>query len=766
MPRWEAVPSIIAEALVAVPDALLTALHPGAPASAASVAARLAQSLSPAEDRAEPPPWLLGAQVSSFRRVLAAIHRFGGALLADPVGSGKTFVALAVAAQLNRGPTACLVPASLLPQWQAVAVRLSVRVALCSHEQVSRGRLPPRVRGLVVIDEAHHFRNPHTRRYRHLAPWLVGRSALLLTATPIVNRVADLAHQLLLTIRDDALALHGVPSIRELLKRGGSAPALGQVVLENEAAVHSRPQRMCGRTKPNELECSAAARTLKAVYRLALSRRHAVAELIRGVFLRASASSPAALRESLRRYRRLLLHAADAARAGTPVDREALKRFTRELDDQLVWWELLPVARADSEIELDDRDQLESMIDELAAAEESHDPKLDRLRALLADGLPSLVFTGSRATVRYLRDRLADLRIAWCTGEKAGVGRAALPRHCVLGWFRAPLSSVHLPNHLIVTDVAAEGLDLQRVARVVHYDLPWTPMRLEQREGRAVRMGSPHSRVEVVQFSLPPVLERRLKLSATLSRKHRLPATAGMGMSGRHVWRWRSELANRFSGIAGTPGVAAAVGPARGLLAGFALIQQEKSRHLSTTVVWIDAEGNCTEAPETLLERLDSAKSEATVLPVDRVELDPYLSLLGGLVRQRLAFARSRRWIVPGPASGTRRALSRLQSLVSQAVRRRNPDLLTQLERAIAFVTGGYTAGEAMLVEGLANAPESELGARLSRLPAGRTETEMEHLGIELTGLVLFGPAKSPPNPIASPPCPAFKPPYSTSTVP
>src|SRR5215211_7498263 len=104
VPRWEAAPSIIAEALVAVPDALLTALQPGAPASAASVAARLAQSLSPAEDRAEPPAWLLGPQVSSFRRVLAAIHRFRGSLLADPVGSGKTFVALAVAAQLNRGP--------------------------------------------------------------------------------------------------------------------------------------------------------------------------------------------------------------------------------------------------------------------------------------------------------------------------------------------------------------------------------------------------------------------------------------------------------------------------------------------------------------------------------------------------------------------------------------------------------------------------------------------------------------------------------------
>src|SRR4051794_14807365 len=123
VPRWEAAPSIIAEALVTVPDALLTALQPGAPASAVSVAAQLARSLSPAEDPAEPPSWLLGPQVSSFRRVLAAIHRFRGALLADPVGSGKTFVALAVAAPLNPGPTPWLGPPSPLPQWQGLPPR-------------------------------------------------------------------------------------------------------------------------------------------------------------------------------------------------------------------------------------------------------------------------------------------------------------------------------------------------------------------------------------------------------------------------------------------------------------------------------------------------------------------------------------------------------------------------------------------------------------------------------------------------------------------
>ena len=121
---WTAAPSIVAESLEAVPDPLVTALRPGPPASGMAVAAALARSLAPAEAADRPPSWLLPEQVQSFRRVLAALRRHRGAVLADPVGSGKTYVALAAAAALNRGSTACLVPATLLSQWESVAARL------------------------------------------------------------------------------------------------------------------------------------------------------------------------------------------------------------------------------------------------------------------------------------------------------------------------------------------------------------------------------------------------------------------------------------------------------------------------------------------------------------------------------------------------------------------------------------------------------------------------------------------------------------------
>src|SRR5690606_12442408 len=121
---------------------------------------------------------------------LAALQLFGGALVAEPPGTGKTFIALA-AAQAGFGRRAtCLVPAGVATQWERTAARLGMRIRIATHEAASRGSLPP-PDGLIVIDESHRFRNQSTRRYDYVARWVVGRAVLLLTATPAVNRLAD-----------------------------------------------------------------------------------------------------------------------------------------------------------------------------------------------------------------------------------------------------------------------------------------------------------------------------------------------------------------------------------------------------------------------------------------------------------------------------------------------------------------------------------------------------------------------------------------------
>jgi superfamily II DNA or RNA helicase len=723
-----------------VPQPLLTALHPGAPASASAVAHALAASLQPEEEADPAPDWLLEHQRRSFRRILAALRRHRGALLADPVGSGKTFVALAAAAVLNpRSPTACLVPATLVAQWRSVAVRLGVRVAVASHQQASRGRLPAGTRGLVIVDESHHFRNPRTRRYRHVAPWLIGRPTLLVTATPVVNRMDDLAHQLLLGVRDDVLLADGVISLEAALTGGNGAAALGRLVIEAPKA-GGRPERISRVSPADPRECVAVAQSMEWIDRLSLSCHPPTAALVRGTLRRAAGSSPAALHGALQRYRTLLFHARDAARSGRALGRAELRRFAGELQEQLVLWELLPETGAAIDLDLTDLERIDTVIDAAAGATGAPDAKLERLQSILADGRPTIVFVSRRETVRHLRERLGGRPIAWCTGARAGLGRSAVPRAVVLGWFRtggAPPIGPE-PTCLVVTDVAAEGLDLQRAARVVHYDLPWTPMRLEQREGRAVRLGSVHTEVEVVRFGLSDVLERALRVGEGLTRKAALPSRVGLGAEGRRLWRWQSELADRLGRDPARAGVALVrEGPA-GLLAGFALYGTVDGRgeRLARTIVWIAANGDSSEAQEEIEPRLAAAVKSESTCAVPAEWLEEALSRLESPIRHRLGLLAGHRWAAAAPRPAARDLAERLYDEVRRAARRRDSVALAQLERALGFVTGGHTAGEARLIRDLIGLSPSELGKRIPRLPP--PTTRWGAVEARLTGLVVF----------------------------
>lgn len=791
-PGWTpSAPTIVAESLAPVPEPLATVLRAGAPAAATEVAAALARSLAPAEAEADPPAWLWPEQVAAFRRAVAAVRRYGGALLADPVGTGKTYIALAVAAALEpRRPALCLVPASLAAQWRAVAGQLGVAATVWTHERLSRGTLPPggggevlgeagaaglETRGgtrgevggspsgrsggsrggFVIVDESHHYRNPETRRYDTLARWLPGRRALLLSATPVVNRLVDLAHQLRLAVRDDALAPHGVPSLLELLGSGWGHSALGCLVLCGRSAAARRPGTRCGRIAWGEGGLGPVAGVLDLAERLRLSPSAPVAALVRGALWRAAASSPAALLAALRRYRRLLLHARDALRAGRPPDRGALLRLTEGLGDQLLLWELLQGGAAPAprragggagELALEDLELVDRLVAAAAAAAELPDPKLERLRDLLADGRRSLVFVTSRATARHLRERLNG-GVAWCTGERAGIGRLPGPREAVLDWFREVIPpgsdrARFAPLHLVATDVAAEGLDLRGAERVVHYDLPWTPMRLEQREGRTLRAGSRHPDVDVVRFDPPPVVEARLRQLEALALKRRLPAAAGLGDAGRSLWSWRTDLADRFQGRNGTAGVAGAALEPRGVLAGFTLHpwpEPPGGGPLAASVLWwTEAEG-WTDDPEIVAARLAAAAGAADA-PIAPGALESALRGLADPIRARMKLLQGSRWLAPLPAPPARRVLARIQRLVHMAARRRDSALLDRLHRAARFAAGGHTAGEARRVEELCGLDDRAFRAALAALP--EPSPAFDAIEPRLTGLIVFAGAR------------------------
>src|SRR5947209_9906594 len=258
--RWPPSPRILSEHLAPLPEPLACLLEPGAaatlgpPGAVAALAAGALLDREPvaahagdaggagrAGEAAPWPAWLAPHQVPAATRLRAILARYGGALLADAVGLGKSYVALAVALETGE-PFALVVPAVLVPQWRSLLARHDSRAPILTHESLSgrsiRLTAYPTVR-LLVVDEAHRFRNPETNRYRALARLAAGgqggqggRKVLLVTATPVHNRVAELFHLFRLFLRDHDLTALGLPSLRPA--------ARGDVAAQTLAAVAAR----------------------------------------------------------------------------------------------------------------------------------------------------------------------------------------------------------------------------------------------------------------------------------------------------------------------------------------------------------------------------------------------------------------------------------------------------------------------------------------------------------------------------------------------
>ncbi len=717
----------------------------------------MGRSLAPEEAATPAPPWLSQSQARSFRRVLTALRRYGGALLADPIGSGKTYVALAVAREWNgHQSTVCLVPAGLAGQWEAVAHRLGVPIRLHSHERVSRGRLPEAGGGLVLVDESHHFRNPGTRRYRHLACWIMGRPALLISATPVVNRLRDAAHQLLLAVRDDALRSAGPASLEDGLRRGTPHPALAELIIAGPPEAVSLPSR---RERAVELTEAPPPAVIQGLDQLVLSTDSGIAALIRGVLWRSAASSPAALLVALTRYRRLLRQANEARASGRPLSRTDLHRLTVGAEDQLVMWELLvPVAgeggETVGELVPADLPVVEQLLEEVRPLSHLADPKAECLRRLLADRRSTLVFTVSYDTVRYLRDRLDQPGLAWCTGTRAGIGRTVLPRASVLSWFQPESDTEHprrgdgshAPRHLISTDVTAEGLNLQRAERVVHYDLPWTRVRMTQRDGRTVRRGSFHSEIEVVRFDPPPLIEQRLLVTRLLETKAELSVRAGLADRGGRPWQWRDRLAEAVGGGAAVAGVAQVRSQHGGVLAGFRLCLGGETGNWPlppAVLLWLAPDGTWSEDPDFLRDRLLEAMGDGAGATPPAHQIEAAVAGLAAPIRERLRLAARDRWFASPLAPEARRLVRRLRGLAGRAARRRDASALRIIDRALRFAAGGHTAGEAALVRRLAWLPDRVLRGSLAVLPA--PAADLPGMEPRLTGLITFSPCRSSP---------------------
>ena len=159
---WTHPPRILSEHLTPLAEPLACLLAPGAvgPAPAvASLGARALLDLAPLAGKAPWPEWLAPHQIPAAERLIGILARHGGALLADAVGLGKSYVALAVALALGE-PFALVVPAVLVDQWRGLLERYGSGAPIITHESLSVNRcrpLPPAAAccRLFVIDEAH-----------------------------------------------------------------------------------------------------------------------------------------------------------------------------------------------------------------------------------------------------------------------------------------------------------------------------------------------------------------------------------------------------------------------------------------------------------------------------------------------------------------------------------------------------------------------------------------------------------------------------------
>ena len=729
--RWPSSPRILSEHLAPLSEPLACLLTPGEgaalrpPGVVAALAAGALLDFEPVAAQPGDAAWLAPHQVPAVARLRAILARYGGALLADAVGLGKSYVALAVA--LGTGePFALVVPAVLVPQWRSLLARHDSRAPILTHESLSgrsiRLTAYPTIR-LLVVDEAHRFRNPETNRYRALARLAAGgqggqggggvRKVLLVTATPVHNRVAELFHLFRLFLRDHDLTALGVPSLRRAARGDVAAQTLAAVAARLVVA-RSRTRARTGYPAGPVALCfpeRAAGEVIRAgtapkrqledlvrgVAQLEGSAARGAAGLLRLTLLSQLASSLPAFRASLARYEAFLDLARAAVAEGRSLgSREFQRLFPRgeAADLQLT---LPPLLLPPGTAAAGARDQaVVRRLRDLSST--ASDPKADALARLLAerDG-KTIVFVQSRATARYLLRRLPGRRVAAVMGEAGLFGREVAGRFEVLRAFAPRAQGAPSPapaletDVLIATDLLSEGLNLQDAVRVIHYDLPWSPARLTQRVGRIDRAGSPHARIETITLLPAPPLAEAIALERRLLGKARAQARAG---AGRHALDW----CDRLQRLAAT--VAAAGGPAWAAVAertnAAVLVVRIGGLVEALVVTEEDAAPDPVRATS-LLERAARARPAT----LDPAALTRAIERAAPLVRARLGAVEAARWRAEDRDRLGRRLIPWVLAAARRAAQQREHAELARLDALVSRLALGMTAGEELLLEDL-----------------------------------------------------------------
>lgn len=139
----------------------------------------------------------------------------------------------------------------------------------------------------------------------------------------------------------------------------------------------------------------------------------------------------------------------------------------------------------------------------------AEDPKFDRLVSIVGqkaemENRRLIVFSSFRHTLAYLERRLAErgLRVGLIHGGIDDDERRLLRRA-----FALPSDDPRAIDVLLSSEVGSEGLDFQFCDAIVNYDIPWNPMRIEQRIGRIDRYGQASQTVAIYNFVTPGTVD-------------------------------------------------------------------------------------------------------------------------------------------------------------------------------------------------------------------------------------------------------------------
>ena len=437
-------------------------------------------------------------QMATVRTVLRRMR--GRAILADEVGLGKTIEAALVLSELRARGLArrslVVAPAGLVGQWQEELDRKfglpSVVVTGASaatggpgadggsagadggeepvwlvslaaaRRDPLRSVLVARDWDVVVVDEAHRVRNPRSASGR-LARGLRTRHLLLLTATPVENRLEDLFQ--LVSLVSPGLLGTAAEFRRQYAVTGAADAAVPAV--RNVERLQARTRDVMVRHRRSDVALLLPQRLAETVkVHLPDPEAHVYAEVAERIRVQGRGATPAA-RMSLRSLARLAGSSPAALAPGLV---------------RAGWHDLAARAEAIT------RSRKEEVL-------------VERVGRHLERGEKVIVFTAFRPTLERLATALegAGVQVMRYHGGLARVAKDAAVQR-----FAADVPV------LVSTEAAGEGRNLQFCHAMVNMDLPWNPMQIEQRIGRLHRIGQQHDVVVTNVLGAGTIEERML----------------------------------------------------------------------------------------------------------------------------------------------------------------------------------------------------------------------------------------------------------------